>query len=216
MTVLTHELWFPDPDQADEEGLLAIGGDLSPERLLLAYQKGIFPWFMEDGIIFWFCPPRRMVLFPKELHISKSMKEVLRSKKFRVTENEAFKKVIQMCAKVHARTKSVTWISDEFIAAYSKLHQQGHALSIEVWENDYLSGGLYGVVVGNIFCGESMFSLVPNSSKVALIEICRSEKYSHIDCQVVTNHLTRMGARNISRNAYLKLLEQASSLKPKR
>lgn len=215
MTVLTSELWFPDPDKADEEGLLAIGGDLSPARLLLAYQSGIFPWFMEDGIIFWFCPPGRMVLFPKEVHISKSMKQVLRSEKFRVTENQAFKKVVQMCAKVHVRTKSVTWISDEFIAAYSKLHQQGHAISIEVWENDQLAGGLYGVMVENIFCGESMFSLVSNASKVALIEICASGKYSLIDCQVATNHLASMGARSISRNVYLKLLKQSSSLKPK-
>lgn len=216
MTVLNHELWFPDPGQAGEDGLLAIGGDLSPARLRLAYQSGIFPWFMEEGIIFWFCPPERMVLFPKDLRISKSMQQVLRSNKFRVTENEAFDQVIQMCAKVHARTKTVTWISDEFIAAYSKLHQQGIARSIEIWQHDELAGGLYGIVVGNIFCGESMFSIVPNASKLALIEICRSKKYSLIDCQVATHHLSSMGARTISRNAYLKLLRQNLSSEPQR
>lgn len=210
MTILTHELWFPDSQRTNEDGLLAIGGDLKPDRLLLAYRSGIFPWFMEDGIIYWFCPPARMVLFPEELHISHSMKRTLHSKKFRVTKNQAFEKVIRSCAAVHSQQKSDTWISDEFIEAYTALHHSGHAHSVEVWQQDQLAGGIYGVVIGNIFYGESMFSTVPNASKVALIEVCTGGSYALIDCQVATDHMATMGARTISRNEFLKLITETS------
>ncbi len=209
MLLLTKDLWFPDPHLADEDGLLAIGGDLSTARLLLAYESGIFPWFMHEGMIFWFCPPERMVLFPDELHISKSMQQLLRSDRFHITTNQAFGRVIQLCAQVHERQQSATWINDDFIHAYNRLHEMGHAVSIECWQQQQLAGGLYGIAVGKVFCGESMFALQPNASKAALIELCKSGKYKVIDCQVETNHLASMGARKISRAAYLKLLNQA-------
>lgn len=207
MQLLTNKLWFPDPHLADEDGLLAIGGDLSAARLLLAYESGIFPWFMQEGVIFWFCPPERMVLFPEELHISKSMQQLLRSDKFRITTNQAFSRVIHLCAQVHERQQSATWINADFISAYNRLHTMGHAVSIECWQQQKLAGGLYGISMGKVFCGESMFALQPNASKAALIELCKSRKYEMIDCQVETNHLASMGARKISRAAYLKILK---------
>lgn len=208
MFALTDKLWFPDPDQAEEDGLLAIGGDLSPHRLLLAYRSGIFPWFMDEDVIFWFSPPQRMVLFPEELHISKSMKQVIRSNRFQTTKNQAFEKVIQLCAQVHQQQQSATWISKEFVQAYTRLHELGHADSIECGEQHELVGGLYGISIAKIFFGESMFSIRPNASKAALIALCESENYSLIDCQVKTDHLASMGAKNITRNNYLKLLQE--------
>lgn len=209
MRLLTKELWFPDPELADTDGLLAIGGDLSTERLMLAYRSGIFPWFIQEGMIFWFCPPERMVLFPDELHISRSMQQLIRSGRFRTTANQAFNRVIRLCAQVHAQQHAGTWISDDFIRAYQKLFEAGHATSIECWHQQQLAGGLYGITIGRIFCGESMFALQPNASKTALIALCRSGKYSMIDCQVETAHLSSMGARKISRAEYLKLLQQS-------
>jgi leucyl/phenylalanyl-tRNA--protein transferase len=208
MIGLTQDLWFPDVTKAEEDGLLAVGGDLSPQRLLLAYRSGIFPWFMHAGIIFWFSPPERMVLFPESLHISRSMKRLMRSNRFQVTTNCAFDRVIQMCAEVHTRNHSETWISEEFIKAYCELHRMGIAHSTEVWEQEMLVGGIYGLSIGKIFCGESMFSLAPNASKMALIQLSTNGGYRLIDCQVETNHLLSMGAQNISRQDYLMLLQQ--------
>jgi leucyl/phenylalanyl-tRNA--protein transferase len=208
MIGLTQDLWFPDVTKAEEDGLLAVGGDLSPQRLLLAYRSGIFPWFMHAGIIFWFSPPERMVLFPESLHISRSMKRLMRSNRFQVTTNCAFDRVIQMCAEVHTRNHSETWISEEFIKAYCELHRMGIAHSTEVWEKEMLVGGIYGLSIGKIFCGESMFSLAPNASKMALIQLSTNGGYRLIDCQVETNHLLSMGAQNISRQDYLMLLQQ--------
>ena len=211
MIYLTKELWFPDAEHAMEDGLLAVGGDLAPGRLVLAYRSGIFPWFMQEGMIFWFSPPARMVLYPDKLHISRSMKRLLRSGKFEVTTNQSFEQVIRMCAEVHTRLHGETWISDDFISAYCELHRMGIAQSVEVWQHGKLAGGIYGLVIGKIFCGESMFSLAANASKVALIHLCMYGGYSLIDCQVETNHLISMGAQHISRQEYLKLLQQSIS-----
>lgn len=209
MIFLTEDLWFPDVEEAEEDGLLAVGGDLSRERLLLAYRSGIFPWFMEEGFVFWFSPPERFVLFPEEVHISHSMKQIIRQKKFKVTENQNFREVIESCAAVNQFKTGSTWISEEFIASYNELHKSGFAKSIEVWEDGELIGGLYGVEMGNIFCGESMFSKKANASKLALIHLCRSGKYQLIDCQVHTGHLESMGARLISRENFLHALKIA-------
>lgn len=209
MIFLSEGIWFPDVAEADEEGLVAVGGDLSVERLLLAYQNGIFPWFIEQGLVFWFSPPERFVLFPEEVHISHSMKQIIRQEKFAVTENQNFKAVIENCAAVNRFKSGSTWISEEFIESYTQLHYRGYAKSIEVWEHDNLVGGLYGVEIGNIFCGESMFSLRPNASKLALIYLCKTGRYKLIDCQMPSGHLQTMGARMISRDDFIRELKSA-------
>src|SRR5690606_7637590 len=163
----------PPVGTAREDGLLAVGGDLSPERLLLAYRRGIFPWFQVDGLIFWWCPDPRMVLYPKKLKISKSMRKVLRDGSFSLTRNHCFERVITGCAAPRSEGEPGSWISPEFVEAYTALHGLGHAHSYEVWEEGELVGGLYGVDLGPVFCGESMFSLRPNASKFALIEMVR-------------------------------------------
>jgi leucyl/phenylalanyl-tRNA--protein transferase len=205
MVLLTEELRFPSTDYADEHGLLAIGGDLSVERLKLAYSSGIFPWYSEDQPILWFSPDPRMVLFPDELRVTKSMRQVLNSERFRVTFNEAFNEVISACKTIDRTGQGQydTWITDDMKKAYIRLHEAGIAKSLEVWEGDELVGGLYGVEVGNIFCGESMFSKVSNASKVALIALVRSEHYQLIDCQIYSDHLASMGAREIPRETFL-------------
>ncbi|MBE7176193.1 MAG: leucyl/phenylalanyl-tRNA--protein transferase [Mucilaginibacter polytrichastri] len=200
---LTDALVFPDPALAEDDGLLAIGGDLSSERLELAYCSGIFPWFSEDDLILWYSPDPRFVLYPQEIKVSKSMRKVLSQSLFHYTKNEAFDAVIEACAETERPGQSGTWITEGMKAAYKKLHRKGLAHSYEVWQNGVLSGGFYGVKTGDIFCGESMFSRVPNASKAALIELCRNESYPLIDCQVHTDHLESMGARFISRTAYL-------------
>jgi leucyl/phenylalanyl-tRNA--protein transferase len=206
MIFLTEDLWFPDVTEADDDGLVAVGGDLSTERLLLAYRSGIFPWFMEQDLVFWFSPPERFVLLPDEVHISHSMKQVMRKGNFTVTENHAFKAVIERCAAVNQWKAGSTWISEEFIESYTQLHHLGHAKSVEVWEGDSLVGGLYGVAVGNIFCGESMFSLRSNASKLALIHLCKTGRYKLIDCQVHTPHLASMGAKMVDREVFIRQL----------
>lgn len=205
MVLLTEELRFPSTDYADEHGLLAIGGDLSVERLKLAYSSGIFPWYSEDQPILWFSPDLRMVLFPDELRVTKSMRQVLNSERFRVTFNEAFNEVISACKTIDRTGQGQydTWITDDMKQAYIRLYEAGIAKSVEVWEGDELVGGLYGVEVGNIFCGESMFSKVSNASKVALIALVRSEHYQLIDCQIYSNHLASLGAREIPRETFL-------------
>jgi len=209
MHILSQELEFPNTNQADENDVLAIGGDLSTERLILAYKNGIFPWFNEDDPIVWYAPKDRMVLFPKEVKISKSMKQILKNKKFKITFNQNFKAVIFLCKNVFREGQGGTWITNEMEKAYIKLHQLGIAKSVEVWLEDELVGGLYGIDLKTqnipVFCGESMFSLVSNASKVAFIYLAQKlekENYQLIDCQVYNDHLASLGAREITRNEF--------------
>ena len=206
---LTDALLFPSPEQASAEGIVAVGGDLQPERVMLAYQKGIFPWFESDDFLLWWSPDPRMVLFPDRLKISKSMRTVLRKKQFEVTFNKAFDQVVEACAKVKRFGQNGTWITPGLMEVYSTLHIQGHAHSVEVWEEGSLVGGLYGIDLGTVFCGESMFSKSSNASKVALIFLVKElkkNKYELIDCQVPTQHLASMGAEPISRTEFLTFL----------
>ncbi|HEX8022367.1 leucyl/phenylalanyl-tRNA--protein transferase [Mucilaginibacter sp.] len=203
---LDEDLIFPKPDLAEPDGLLAVGGDLSTERLLLAYQNGIFPWYSDDTPILWYSPHERFVLYPDELKISKSMRQVLRSGKLKVTVDTCFNDVITACSTAPREGQDGTWIVPDMIAAYNRLHLEGYAHSVEVWQDDKLVGGLYGVYVGDVFCGESMFSRVSNASKTALIYLCNTGIYKLIDCQVHTDHLESMGARMISREQYMDVL----------
>lgn len=206
---LTDALLFPSPEQASAEGIVAVGGDLQPERVMLAYRKGIFPWFESDDFLLWWSPDPRMVLFPDQLKISKSMRIVLRKKQFEVTFNKAFDQVVEACAKVKRFGQNGTWITPGLMQVYSTLHTQGYAHSVEVWEEGSLVGGLYGIDLGTIFCGESMFSKSSNASKVALIFLVKElkkNKYELIDCQVPTQHLASMGAEPISRTKFLSFL----------
>ncbi|WP_417876510.1 leucyl/phenylalanyl-tRNA--protein transferase [Winogradskyella sediminis] len=204
MHFLTDKIEFPDVSEASAEGLLAIGGDLTPERLLYAYSKGIFPWFQDEEPILWWSPDPRFVLFPEDLKVSKSMRQVLQKGNFKVTINKAFKDVIASCAAIKRNDQDGTWITENMINAYYKLHQLGFAKSVEVWENDELVGGLYGIEINNsVFCGESMFTKVSNASKVGFITFVQNTNYTLIDCQLHTNHLESLGAKNISRSAFL-------------
>ena len=208
MYFLLKELFFPDVTEADRDGILAVGGDLSPERLLLAYQSGIFPWFDSDDPILWWAPHQRMVLFPDELVASKSMRSILRKEIFTVTFNKDFRGVISNCSQIRRNGQRGTWITSEMIEAYVKLHELGFAKSVEVWQNNELVGGLYGIDLGTIFCGESMFSKVSNASKVAfitLVENLKIRKYKLIDCQVHNDHLESLGAREIDRAEFMKI-----------
>jgi len=210
ITFLDDRLLFPAVDMANSEGLLAVGGDLSPERLLLAYQNGIFPWYNEDSLILWWSPDPRMVLFPEKIKISKSMRNTLNKGKFKVTKDKAFKEVIQHCAKAYRPGQKGTWITEKMTEAYVQLHQKGHAHSYEVWESEALVGGLYGIDLGNVFCGESMFSKTKDASKCALIHLAKELEtlnYAVIDCQLHTDHLESQGAELISRDHYLELLK---------
>ncbi|MFK7160917.1 leucyl/phenylalanyl-tRNA--protein transferase [Marinospirillum sp. MEB164] len=208
---LDDQLWFPHPDTALDEpnGLLALGGDLSPERLLLAYQNGIFPWFNEGEPPLWWSPAPRMVLFPAEIKISRSLKKRLRRGDFDLSMNHAFAEVIGLCAQVR-QNKEGTWISPAMQKAYLRLHQMGYAHSIEVWQAGQLVGGLYGLNLGEVFFGESMFSLVSDASKVALASLAnwmqRHAPQGLIDCQVYSDHLASLGAREIERDAFLHTL----------
>ncbi len=207
---LGEALVFPHPESAGPEGLLAVGGDLSPERLMLAYRSGIFPWYNDDSLILWWSPDPRMVLFPERLKISKSMRRVLDKGTFRVTRNQRFEEVITHCARVRRKGQPGTWITDRMEQAYTELHRLGHAVSYEVWSGEELVGGLYGVDLGHIFCGESMFSLVSNASKVGFIHMVRERLQAGcrlIDCQVYTEHLASLGAEEIPRRRFLKILQ---------
>jgi leucyl/phenylalanyl-tRNA---protein transferase len=207
---IADELMFPPVDTAEEDGLLAIGGDLSVDRLLLAYCSGIFPWFNEDELPMWWCPDPRFVLFPHELYISKSMQQLLKRNAFTVTVNKAFTKVISACAETR-KLKEGTWISNEIINSYTILHELGYAVSIEAWKSDELVGGLYGIRMGKLFFGESMFSKVSNASKYAFISYVRQlqqEGAVLVDCQVYTEHLESLGARMIKRNEFIKILRE--------
>nr|WP_299387130.1 leucyl/phenylalanyl-tRNA--protein transferase [Allomuricauda sp.] len=205
-----NELEFPPLETANEDGLLAVGGDLSPERLLLAYKRGIFPWFNEDALILWWSPDPRMVLFPKKIKVSKSMRKVMRDAPFTLTQNKCFEKVLDHCAQVERNGQEGTWITPKMKLAYLELYKKGIARSLEVWQKERLVGGLYGVDLGHVFCGESMFSLTPNASKFAFIKLaqqCEEKNYTMIDCQVYTPHLESMGAELISRASFIKALQ---------
>lgn len=206
---LDERLLFPDPALAEPDGLLAIDGDLSAERLVIAYQQGIFPWYSDDTPILWYSPHERFVIYPQEIKVSKSLRKVMNSGEFRVTYDHDFGAVIDACSRVPRKDQDGTWITDDMKSAYIKLHQQGVTHSIEVWLDAELVGGLYGVAIGNIFCGESMFSLISNASKVALVSLCQSGLYDMIDCQFHTEHLESMGARMISRKEYMDRLQNA-------
>jgi leucyl/phenylalanyl-tRNA--protein transferase len=207
ITYLTSEISFPKVHEADSDGLLAVGGDLSVDRLILAYKGGIFPWFEKDQPILWWSPDPRFVLFPEKLKVSKSMKQVLRNKDFTVTINQDFKAVITECAKAKREGQRGTWITKSMIDGYIKLHEQGMAKSVEVWQDNNLIAGFYGVDLNNgVFCGESMFTTVSNASKAGFIRFIQNTNYKLIDCQVYTNHLASLGAEDISREAFLEYL----------
>jgi leucyl/phenylalanyl-tRNA--protein transferase len=197
---LEEDLIFPPPELAEDDGLLAVGGDLSADRLMLAYSMGIFPWYSEETPILWYSPHQRFVIFPSEIKVSKSMRKVMSSGTFRITTNERFEKVIRACAEAKRAEQDGTWILPEMQEAYIALHKLGKAKSVEVWQGEDLVGGLYGV------CGESMFSRASNASKAALIWLCQNSSYSIIDCQFHTEHLESLGAKFISRERYMSLL----------
>jgi leucyl/phenylalanyl-tRNA--protein transferase len=207
MKYLSAKIEFPNVAQSTEEGLLAIGGDLSPERLLLAYKMGIFPWYNNEEPILWWSPDPRFVLFPEKLKVSKSMNKILKSKKFKVTINEDFSSVINACSQSERDGQSGTWITDDMILAYVKLHELGYAKSVEVWQDEVLVAGLYGIDLNNgVFCGESMFTHLSNASKVGFINFILNSSYKIIDCQVYTSHLESLGAEDISRAAFLNFI----------
>jgi leucyl/phenylalanyl-tRNA---protein transferase len=211
MQLLTDRLNFPPIEMADENGLLALGGDLSPERLLLAYRSGIFPWFNDEDPICWWSPDPRFVLFPQELKISKSMQVVIKKKEFDFSVNKAFKEVISNCKNMYREGQGGTWITDEMQEAYIRLHEMGFAQSAEAWCNGRLVGGLYGIRLGDLFFGESMFSHQSNASKFAFInyvQLLQKENVQLIDCQLHTNHLESLGARMISRAEFKKYLQE--------
>ncbi len=206
---LTQDLYFPPVQEANEDGILAIGGDLSPERLILAYKSGIFPWFNDDEPIIWWSPNPRMVLFPDELVISKSMRNILNRNIFRVTFNQNFAAIILNCSHIKREGQNGTWINQNMIEAYCRLNELGIAKSVEVWQNDQLVGGLYGVDLGHVFCGESMFSKVPNASKTAfiyLVNYLMENNYLLLDCQVYNEHLESLGCREIERDDFITIL----------
>jgi leucyl/phenylalanyl-tRNA--protein transferase len=208
MHVLDQTLWFPDPTAADEHGIVAVGGDLSPQRVLLAYKQGMFPWFSEDEPILWWSPDPRMVLYPTEFKISKSLKKTLRTTSFTVTFNTAFAAVMDACSKMERPGQDGTWISQEMKQTYLELHRQKFAISVEVWDGDILVGGLYGIdLPGNkLFSGESMFSIKTDASKIAFAHLVAwsiTQNYTLIDCQVYTSHLESLGAREIDREVFL-------------
>lgn len=206
------ELNFPDPDEADDSGLLAVGGDLSIERLKLAYSNGIFPWYEEGMPILWWSPDPRMVLFPKKMIISHSLKQVIKKNSFTITFDLEFEKVIDECSVTPRKEQEGTWITREMKSAYLRLHEAGFAHSVEAWLDNKLVGGLYGVSLGRAFFGESMFHKETNASKVALfhlVERLMEWEYEIIDAQVYTNHLESLGGELIPRDQYLRMLEKA-------
>ena len=206
-----NDISFPDPEHYDsEDGLMAFGGDLRPERLWFAYQIGLFPWYNEGEEILWWCPDPRFILFPNEIKISKSMRKILRDKVFEFTENQCFEEVMRNCKTLERKDQDGTWINEELITSFVKLHNYGKAKSFEVWQNGELVGGFYGILVGNVFCGESMFSKVSNASKAGFIHF--TTKYQHqwelIDCQIHSEHLESLGAKMIPKIDYLNILKQ--------
>lgn len=209
---LSEDLIFPHPSLSEEDGLLAIDGDLSPERLILAYSNGIFPWFSDEEPILWWSPNPRCILYPKDIKISHSMKKLLKRNTYKITFDTCFRDVISNCGNL--RKESGTWITNDMIEAYCKLHELGYAHSVESWYEGELVGGLYGISIGKCFFGESMFSTMDNASKAAFITLCKKleeQEFIMIDCQVHSKHLESLGAVDISREEFLKLLEKGIS-----
>ncbi len=214
-----HDLSFPPAYLTDKSGILAIGGDLSPERLLSAYIVGIFPWFNPDEPILWWCPDPRMVLFPSRIKISKSMRPMIRKNEFRVSVNESFRAVMQACKETYRPSQGYlgSWISDELIDSFHVLHRLGYAHSVEIWHKNQLVGGLYGIILGKCFFGESMFSTLSNASKLAFVALAKNLErlgFQLIDCQVETEHLASLGAENMSRQDFLGMLRSCVSSEP--
>lgn len=208
---LDDKLWFPDPHLGEVDGLVAVGGDLSIDRLLLAYSNGFFPWYsFRDENRLWFCPLQRFVIFPKEIHISHSMQQLIHQNRYKLSINKDFDGVIHGCSTAQNRDEEEgAWLGPDIIKAYTELHRQGFAASVEVWDGQRLVGGLYGVNLGRAFFGESMFSLVPNASKLALIHLARTldaRGGTIIDCQFETPHLRSMGGRHISYEEYIRII----------
>jgi len=209
---LRNEIVFPPPEFAEEKGLLAVGGDLSEERLLVAYSKGIFPWYLEGSPILWWSPDPRLVLLPGEVKVSRSLRQTIKNGVFRVTMDNAFDEVIRGCAETHKGKDRETWITDEMIEAYLKLHHSGYAHSVESWYGKELAGGLYGLSLGASFFGESMFTRRTDASKVAFVSLVRQLihwNFEFIDCQVTTGHLISLGAKEIPRCEFLRMLRHA-------
>ena len=212
MQELSKSIWFPNHDESNKDGLIAVGGDLSVERLMHAYHLGIFPWFNEGQPLFWWSPDPRMILLPESFKVSKSLKKTILSNKYKITLNTSFEEVINCCSKIKRKGQQGTWITKNMITAYLQLHKKGYAQSIEVWLGDQLVGGLYGIDLKekNIFCGESMFSKKNNASKIAfyyLVKKLKTENYRLIDCQMYTSHLESLGAQEIPRHEFLKYLK---------
>lgn len=208
---LSEEIIFPHPEYAEDDGLLAIGGDLSPERLLLAYASGIFPWYNPEDPILWWSPNPRLVVFPEKIKISKSLKQSIRNRNFEIKSDTEFRQVMTLCGNANGR-ENTTWITDQMLDAYCKLHEYGFAHSIETWKQGKLVGGLYGISIGKAFFGESMFYLERDASKVAFVALCNmlaSWGFHVIDAQQSTEHLISLGAEEIERQLFLKILETA-------
>lgn len=208
---LSEQICFPPPEMAEPDGLLAIGGDLTPERLLEAYRQGIFPWFSEGDPILWWSPAPRLVLFPREFHLPRRLARIIRQSTFTLKADSSFREVIEKCAGTRLTRGSETWITADMTEAYCRLHELGYAHSIECWHNGYLAGGLYGVMLGRVFFGESMFSAESNASKVALQALVRHAEISGIrliDCQMKTEHLVSLGAREIPGRKFQELLQE--------
>jgi leucyl/phenylalanyl-tRNA--protein transferase len=205
---------FPDVESAltEPDGLLAAGGSLRPERLLLAYHCGIFPWYNKGEPILWWCPSQRAVIYPGSIHISHSLDKAMRKQPFAITHNKAFRDVMLGCAEPR-KGKGGTWITAEMLSAYYKLFQLGYGHSVECWQDGKLVGGVYGVQLGHVFFGESMFSRVTNASKIALVELSRQKNVALIDCQLPNDHLASMGMVTVERQEFLKLLERYCAIK---
>ncbi|OGP60967.1 MAG: leucyl/phenylalanyl-tRNA--protein transferase [Deltaproteobacteria bacterium RBG_13_49_15] len=213
--LLSDEIVFPSPLFAGENGLLAIGGDLSMERLLLAYRMGIFPWYSENEPILWWSPDPRLVLFPSRIHISRNLRRVLKKRMFQITMDSDFRGVITSCSRIRLEKGQETWIDRKMIEAYCALHEAGYAHSVEIRKDGQLCGGLYGVSLGGCFFGESMFSRIGNASKIALaclVQYLTTKSFIMIDCQTTTRHLVRMGAQHVPRSLFLSLLQKAMDL----
>lgn len=210
MYILTNPIYFPPHETATEDGILALGGDLSVERLLFAYKNGVFPWFNEDEPIIWWSPPMRMVVDPKNYKIPKTVRNLMNRNIFQVSYNQYFEQVIEGCKTIYRKDQVGSWLTNDMKEAYLKLHQLGYAKSIEVWQNNQLVGGLYGVDMGHFFVGESMFSRVSNASKIAfvwLVNHLKSNGYLLLDCQIHNHYLEQLGAFEITRESYLKIIQ---------
>ena len=210
---LSNSIWFPNPEEADKEGLLAVGGDLSVKRLIHAYRSGIFPWFDDYQPILWWSPDPRMIMFLDDFKVSKSLEKIIHKNKFTITYNTCFREVIRNCSQIKREGQQGTWITSQMQEAYLQLYEIGLATSVEIWLDDELVGGLYGIdlIDKKVFCGESMFSKVSDASKVGfyyLVAQLKAKNYQLIDCQMYTAHLERLGAKEIPRNEFLKYLNQ--------